>query len=253
MTNTTTRLNFKSSSLIPPIVPSKFFMIMGQSNAHGQGIIDNEIDIPSPYVFELTSSNRMQIANDPLINNTHIDNDKMGFGMTFARSYAATTGENVAIILCAKSGTSLNSGKWKQGGEQYIDAKNVIIEMQRYGSELAGILWHQGESDSSVAGSPLYAANLKTMITDLREDIEGNSTAPFIVGSLADGYLLNTDASFPMANRNEVNNALIDAPNQIENCAFASLIGCADDLLHFTAPGLRLAGERYYQAYKEFL
>ena len=253
MNNPRTRGIYKSSSPAQPFIPDKFFMVMGQSNAQGQGVIDPLLDVSSEKIYELTAINQTQIANDPLVNNTHTSNALMGFGMTFARSYVEATGETIAILLCAKSGTSLNGGVWKQGGVQYNDALAAILKMQRFGSTLAGILWHQGESDSSVAGSPVYASNLSTMIANFRADIEGDSSAPFITGSLADGYLANTDASFPMANRNEVNDALVDAPNQIANCAHASLVGCADDLLHFTAAGLRLAGQRYYTAYDNFI
>ena len=48
---------------------------------------------------------------------------------------------------------------------------------------LAGIIWHQGESDSNPAGSEAYAQNLTELIARLRQDLQAPNV-PFVAGRL---------------------------------------------------------------------
>ena len=229
--------------------PDKFFLIIGQSNAHGQGTIDPLIDVGGPNIYELNSDSRFELGLDPLSNQTHMDNDKMGFGVAFAREYIANNpNETIALVLNAKSGTSFGGGAWVKGGEQYEDAVKAANKLISMGSVFGGILWHQGESDSTTTSSSSYASNLSQMVTDLRTDIRGdNSQVPFIAGTLADDFITGNDVGSPTANREEVNNAILNIPTQIDYADYVDLSGLATiDNIHFNAASLRTAGARYY-------
>ena len=230
-------------------VPDKFFLIAGQSNAQGQGTIDPAIDLGNANIYEFNSIGRFDPGLDPLTNQTHTTNDKMGFGMAFAREYITNNpGETIALVLAAESGTSFGAGDWIKGGDSYNDAVSASNKLVAMGSTFGGILWHQGESDSTVSSSASYANNLLNFVTDLRTDILGdNSQVPFVAGTLADDYLADDTVGFPNANRLEVNNALLAIPTQIDYADFVDLSGLSTiDNIHFNASALRTAGARYY-------
>lgn len=50
-------------------------------------------------------------------------------------------------------------------------------------SELSGILWHQGESDSSNGNYKVYYQKLLIMVTTLRKELDAPNI-PFIIGGL---------------------------------------------------------------------
>jgi hypothetical protein len=231
--------------------PDKFFLIAGQSNAHGQGVIDALIDVGDEDLYQLSTAGKFILGTDPLNNQTHIDNDKMGFGVAFGREYLTNNdGETICLVLAAKSGTGFGGGHWVKGGEQYNDAVAAANKLIDSGSVFAGILWHQGESDSTVASSGSYETNLIQMVSDMRADIKGDNTdIPFIAGTLADDFLGGDSVEQPTANRVQVNEVIKKVPNIIDYAAKVSLAGLdTSDNLHFDAAGLRTAGGWYYNS-----
>jgi hypothetical protein len=216
-----------------------------------QTLIDPLLDIGDSDMFELSEGCKFISALDPLDNQTHTTNDKMGFGVAFGREYLSNNdGETTCLVLAAKSGTSFGAGHWQKGGEQYNDAVAAANKLIAMGSVLAGVLWHQGESDSTATSSSQYQARLIQFVSDLRADIEGDhSQTPFIAGTLADDFIAGNSAQQPTANRVEVNDAIKAVPTQIDYAATANLMSLATlDNIHFNAASLRIIGQRYYTA-----
>jgi len=232
--------------------PDKFFLIIGQSNAVGKGTFDASLDTTDSDAYMLNADLELVTASEPIYNfNLTPTAGTTSFGLAFAREYLDNnSGETIALVKAAKDGTSLGSGEWQQGGTEYVKAVAAANKLVAMGSTFAGMLWHQGESDATTSYSGSYETNLIQMVADLRSDITGsNSQVPFLGGTLADDNIAGDSAGFPNANRNEVNDALINIPFAIDYANTVDLSGLdTDDNVHFNAAALRTAGVRYYNA-----
>lgn len=234
-------------------ITNKFFLIIGQSNANGQGVIDAGLDVPKVGVYMVDLDYNIIKGEDPIPSHADEVVNTMGFGMSLARDYIdANPSETVTLALSAKSGTGLGGfGGWQAGGAPYLASVKIANKLINMGNTLGGIFWLQGISDTHYLISGLYADNLTSLASRLRDDITGdNARIPFVVGTMPDGYVSGSSANYPTVNRQEVQDALIDSPNQIPNCALANLTGLAmKDIYHYSASSLRTAGSRFYTAF----
>jgi hypothetical protein len=214
-------------------VPSqmKLFLLIGQSNMAGRGKIEPQDQVVNPRIFMLTREMQWVPAKDPL----HFDKPSAGVGLgsEFAREVLKANPEiNIGLIPCAFGGTSLE--QWKASGPLYNNAVARAKEAMKQGT-LAGILWHQGESDG---GNPkmveTYAARLDAMIGQLRKDLQADKT-PVVLGELIHGHQ-NNDA---------VNVELAIAAKKIPLCVLTSSHELGNKALHFDAADLRTFGKRY--------
>ncbi len=214
----------------------QLFLLVGQSNMAGRGPIEAADLVPHPRVLMLTKDLQWQPAIDPV----HFDKPIAGVGLasTFARVVAAAEPDTtIGLIPAAVGGTSLD--EWRVGGPLYTEAiRRAKIAQQR--GKLAGILWHQGEADSSPDHAATYAARFATMIAAMRQEL-GAENVPLIVGETgrfrADGSAINA--------------VLAQLPTTIPRCAFVSAEGLTDkgDKLHFDTHSLHEFGRRYAEAW----
>ena len=176
------------------------------------------------------------LAKDPV----HFDKPVAGVGLCseFARQIIATDSNIVVgLIPCAMGGSSLD--EWKSGGQLYSNAVARARAAMKNGT-LAGILWHQGESDSSHAKVVTYAERFAAMIGQLREDLSAKNV-PVIVGEL--GRFRAASAEF--------NAALPEVVRRVSRCACVTSEGLSDrgDHTHFDSPSLQILGRRYATAF----
>lgn len=212
----------------------KLFLLVGQSNMAGRGKVEAQDQVENPSIFMLTKDLKWVPAKDPV----HFDKPIAGVGLCseFAREVLkAKPGIKIGLIPCAVGGTSLD--QWKAGGNLYNTAVTRTKAAMENG-KLAGILWHQGESDS---GKPeliaSYPDRLDAMVAQLRKDL-GAENVPFVMGELIHDH----------GNHNAANLGLAKAAQKVPNCTLVS----AKDLgkgLHFDSPALRAFGKRYAEAY----
>ncbi len=215
----------------------QLFLLIGQSNMAGRGVVEPQDEQTNPHIFVLTKDLQWTLAKDPL----HFDKPKMvgvGPGMEFARTVAkANPNANLGLIPCAVGGTSLD--EWTPGGKLYTDAVTRAREAMEKGT-LAGILWHQGEADSSPANVTSYATRFGAMIGQLRTDLHAE-TVPVVIGELGHFYGGGPafNANLPMVART------------VPHCAYATAEDLTDkgDHTHFTAQSQRTFGQRYAAAY----
>ncbi len=218
----------------------RLFLLIGQSNMAGRGIVEPQDQITHPRTFMLTKALRWELAIDPV----HFDQPTLvgvGLGSEFARTLVnADPKIAVGLIPCAMGGTSLD--QWQPGGALYANAVTRTREAMKNG-KLAGILWHQGESEMKGSASA-YGARFSTMIQQLRQDL-GAEQVPVIVGEL--GQFLREP------NVLEFRAAFSKLPESVPLCGFVSSTGLADkgDKLHFDSPSLRIFGARYAAAFAE--
>ncbi len=213
--------------------PRQLFLLLGQSNMAGRGPLDQSPQLADPRIKVFTAANTWAPAQDPL----HFDKPELagvGPGLMFARQLeAADPTMEIGLVPAAVGGSSLDD--WAPGGKLYTAA----LERARAaltGGELAGVLWHQGESDSAPEKAATYATRFSVFVARLRTDLR-TPDLPVVVGETG---RFRPDGA-------EINAVLAALPNQIPHCAFVASDGLADkgDRLHFDTSSARDLGRRY--------
>lgn len=212
----------------------KLFLLIGQSNMAGRGKVEAQDQIENPNIFMLTKDLKWVIAKDPV----HFDKGAAGVGLCseFARDVLkADPKSNIGLIPCAVGGTSLD--QWQPGKPLYTTAIARAKEAMKNGT-LAGILWHQGESDAKPELIATYPARFETMITQLRKDL-GAENIPVLIGEVIPGH----------GKHDEVNVALAETAKKTPNAALVSSADLGKKQLHYDSADYRALGKRYAEVF----
>lgn len=241
---------FSSAADSPLPAKDKFhlFLLVGQSNMAGRGVVEAQDKVVNPRVLMLNKEGQWVPAVDPL----HFDKAAAGVGLgkTFGQIIAeANPGVTIGLIPCAVGGSPIDT--WKPGafysGTKTHPWDDMVkrVELALPAGTLKGILWHQGESDSTAALAPAYAAKLKDLIKRLR-DLVKSPDVPFIAGQMGvfEGVPWTPEKSV-------VDMAQRDLPKQVPHTAFVTAEGLnhKGDKVHFDAAAYRELGKRYAAAY----
>lgn len=218
----------------------ELFLLIGQSNMAGRGVVEAQDKAIIPGVFMLDKEMAWVPAVDPL----HFDKPAVtgvGLGRTFAKTLLqARPGTQIGLIPAAFGGTSLD--EWKPGDNLYTDAVKRAREAMKSG-KLRGILWHQGEADSGSAEKiASYRERFATLVSHLRADLQAPDV-PVVVGELGE---YRTAA----LNR-QMNEQLALVPFSVAHSGFVSSAGLVHkgDGTHFDSPSAREFGRRYALAF----
>lgn len=220
------------------------YLLIGQSNMAGRGLVEEQDKVPHPRVVTFTKEQQWVPAVDPL----HSDKSAAGVGLgsSFARAMAdADPSITVGVIPCAVGGTPL--GRWEKNGDLYKQAVARTKAALADGT-LRGILWHQGESDSGKQETAeSYGKRLAQMIADLRAEL-GAGEVPFVAGEL--GLFLARDRMGVPSYWPTVNEQIHQLPKLSPKTAVAPSEGLKDkgDKVHFDSASLREFGRRYAAA-----
>lgn len=222
----------------------ELFLLIGQSNMAGRGVIEAEDKVAHPRVFTLTKEETWAPAVEPI----HFDRpDRLGTGL--GRSFARTLAEmkpaaKIGLIPAAMGGSSLD--EWVVGGKLYTDAvRRAKVAMKN--GRMRGILWHQGEADASkLELIRSYQARWLKVMTALRAEL---GDVPIVVGEL--GQFLYTRDKNDYAMARLINEQLAGLAVNGTRVAFVSSRGLhhKGDVLHFDSAGLREFGRRYAHAF----
>lgn len=225
------------------------FLLIGQSNMAGRGFLHEaeEIDVSR---IKVLKNGRWQ----PMFRPINYDRAFSGVSLaeSFAQSYSNKYNVDVGLICCADGGTSLE--QWLPNGLLYDNAISQAKLAMRT-SVLAGVLWHQGESDCSDSLYPTYYNRLKNFIESIREDLEIKDI-PFVLGGLGD-YLKDCSREdiFKNCCKNylHINSALKKLADSDEMIGFVPAVGLESnpDMLHFNAKSLYEFGIRYFDEYEK--
>lgn len=227
----------------PPVVEGTeydVFLLIGQSNMAGRGTMTAaDQQVFDPKVFLLNASGEVEGAKNPLNAYSTIlkDLDIQGInpGFSFSKKIAAETGRKVLLVVNARGGTALYEWKKSSSKGYYNEAVKRTKQAQKYG-KLVGILWHQGESNSSNPSG--YLESLKGMVDDLRNDLNAPDV-PFIAGEIAQWQ----------SNASKFNPVIQGISAVIPNSDYVSSVGCTpwkdESDPHFSRDGQILLGERY--------
>lgn len=158
----------------------KSLLMIGQSNMAGRGFIH---EVPPIYNerIQMLRNGRWQMMTEP------VNYDRPVSGISLVGSFAeAWSRENqddkIGLIPCAEGGSTL--GEWAVDQPLF---RHAITEAKfaMENSELTGILWHQGESDSMNGNFKVYYNKLFSIVEALRVELNAPDI-PFIIGGLGD-------------------------------------------------------------------
>ena len=223
------------------------FLLIGQSNMAGRGEISDATPVNTDRIKVLRNG-RWQRMFRPV--NPDRSFSGVSLAESFAEAYANKYGVDVGLIPCADGGTSL--AQWQPGGLLFDHA---VYQAKLAGrtSTIAGILWHQGESDCAEGLHQTYAERFTIIANTLWEEL-GLLDVPLLVGGLGD-YLadyVNAAGQHSCANYHLVNKQLKLVAATLPRCGFVSAEGLTPkaDNLHFNAKSLHTFGLRYFEIFE---
>lgn len=219
----------------------QLYILIGQSNMAGRGPITAELkDESNPRVLMLNKDKEWVLAKHPL----HFDKPRaaaVGPGLAFGIKMAKANNDiKIGLIPCAVGGSPIEH--WLPGAydkatdtHPYDDAV-IRIKAAMAAGVIKGVLWHQGESNSSPERAQKYLAQLTELIQRVRA-LVGNPDLPFIAGEL--GRYRPVYAN--------INNKLAKLPAQVPYTAVASSEGLVHkgDTTHFDGPSAEELGRRF--------
>ena len=227
------------------------FLLLGQSNMAGRGRFGEVEEIKSNGTMFVLRNGRWQTMSEPIniVRSVSPSCDdgliKCGIGLsaTFAECYRNTYNREIGLIPCADGGTKLDD--WKVGGLLF---EHAILQgkLAQRTSEISGILWHQGESDSSnVEDVQNYENKFLTIMINLLKELNIENV-PIILGEL--GKFV--EQKYPLSK--QINKTLHHIAESNPKFGIASAEGLTDrgDNLHFNSVSYRILGRRYFEAYQ---
>lgn len=163
------------------------YLLMGQSNMAGRGLVGAIDTINHPRVYMLDSSMNWVLAKDPM----HFDKPVagVGLGLTFGKIMANSNSDvKIGLIPTAVGGSSIHA--WFRDSlhqQTYVYPFNDMVlrakEALKEGT-IKGILWHQGESDTgSEASVSSYSEKFFAMMDSVYKELE-IEPVPVVIGEI---------------------------------------------------------------------
>ncbi|MEN6603051.1 MAG: sialate O-acetylesterase [Bryobacteraceae bacterium] len=256
-----------ATAAVKEVLVGDLWVLGGQSNMQGVGdLVDAEPPDPQVHSFDLADN--WVIAKEPLhvlvgaTDRVHWPRNKekiaerytgeklakyvanlkkgAGLGLPFAAEMVRRTGVPVGLVPCAHGGTSMD--QWSpalkdQGGDSLYGG--MLRRFQAVGGKVTGILWYQGESDSSPKASPLFQDKFEKLVAAIRADFK-QPDLPFYYVQI--GRFVNKGGE---AGWNLVQEAQRKAESRIARSGMVAAIDMdLDDLIHVGTPDLKLLGQR---------
>lgn len=224
----------------------KSFLMLGQSNMAGRGFIHEVPPIVNERI-QMLRNGRWQMMTEP------INYDRPVAGISLAGSFAEAWSrqnleDTIGLIPCAEGGSTLDEWAVDQTLFQHAITE-AKFAMQN--SELAGILWHQGESDSVNGNYKVYYKKFLLIIEALRKELNAPNI-PLIIGGLG-GFLGKEGFGKNCTEYQYLNEELQKFALEQDNCYFVTAEGLTSnpDGIHIDAISQRKFGLRYYEAFSK--
>ncbi|WP_334159842.1 sialate O-acetylesterase, partial [Muricomes intestini] len=170
-----------------------------------------------------------------------------GLAASFAEAWCKDNEEEkIGLIPCAEGGSSID--EWSVDGTLFRHAINEA-KFAMEDSELAGILWHQGESDSQDGKYKEYYEKIQRIFNELRRKLSVPDI-PFIIGGLGD-YLGKAAFGAGCVEHQLINQEIQKYARGKDNYYYVTAKGLTSnpDGIHINAMSQRIFGIRYYEAY----
>lgn len=224
--------------------PDAIFLLIGQSNMAGRAKIEakDQGEIEGAMLWNI-GAKKWEPAKAPFNRHSPMGKaasmQRLNPGPSFVRAYQkANPGVSIGIVCAARGGTRIH--EWAPVEQNkptlYDTALTATKAALAGGGTLRGVLWHQGESNSSKAAS--YPDRLKDLVQNLRNDFN-NPKLPVVysqLGSWRDDY-------------KAFNAMIVQQPAIIPHTACITTEGLGNlDKAHFDTAGQRGLGERFAAA-----
>lgn len=227
------------------------YLLMGQSNMKGRGIMPEEPKRDPRIVMMHLKDDSWYLARHPL----HLvgdaqtfeghDNAGVGPGLAFAETLVSRNPKvAIGLVPCAVGGSPIKL--WQKGARLYDNAlRRATLALQTtatVNARIRGVLWLQGEANANDAGLQVHEAKLLKLVDDLRSDL-AQPDLPFIactIGEVTDGSKL--------ANRVAMNQLLLALPAKR---AFTACVDARElkthigDSVHFDTAAQNEIGKRF--------
>ena len=238
------------------------FLAAGQSNMSGRGLpVGGAEDATDPRIFQYGANVRkLRAATVPL--DMHDTATGLSPATTMAREYLKTQPQNVGVLIipAAHGQTGFTSAPakltWTVGAAtaSKFDLPALAVKQALEGIaaaraagyivELRGVLWHQGENNSSMS-TAAYSAKLDRLIAFFRARLAA-PTLPFVIG------LMSPEGIAAVPGRNNVDRSQQETPARVPYTGLAwSEAGGVDlgDFTHFSRSGIEYLGRSYLSGY----
>ena len=226
------------------------FIMAGQSNMAGRGIVEKEDTIPDKRILSINKDGQLINAKEPL----HFYEPTLtglDCGLSFAKSLIKKIPDKVSILIIPTAVGGSSISQWLNDSVhrnvKLLSNFFAKVEIAKQNGVIKGILWHQGESDANENDIPLYKQRLGLLFSKFRAAV-GNNDLPIMLGEL--GSFSDNPANF-----NLLNKQMHEYATEDKNCSVISTKDLKDkgDHLHFNSKGQRAMGKRFAKAYLKFL
>jgi hypothetical protein len=224
----------------------KSILLIGQSKMAGRGFVE---DVPPIYNehINILRNGRWQMMAEPINFDRHVSG--IGPAASFAQAWTeGHPGESIGVIPCAEGGSSIDD--WANDG---LLTRHAVSEAKfaMETSEIVGILWHQGESDSYGERYKTYKDKLLSFFKHLREELNAPNI-PIIVGELGN-YLGKVGFGKSAIEYEQINQILYKIAHTEKNCYFVTSkdLTANPDGIHIDSISQRKLGLRYYEAFSK--
>ena len=220
------------------------FLLIGQSNMAGRGILLDAIPVDTTHI-KILRNGRWQKMFRPI--NPDRSFSGVSLAESFAEAYAKKYNVDVGLICAADGGTKLE--QWQVGSLLYESAVSQAKLALRT-STIVGVLWHQGESDCVPELAQTYKERFEVIMNALRKEL-GLEDVPFILGELG-SFLGDCTSPEFVKNYPQVNEQLheIAKANELTGLVSADGLTANADNLHFNAKSLYEFGLRYFAEFE---
>lgn len=169
------------------------YLLAGQSNMSGRGLLEELTPAertPDPAIRLYGNDGQWRVAAEPLDSAQGqvdpVSEDRIaavGPGLFFARALREMGGKSLALVPCAKGGSSI--GRWKPGGGRDTLYGSCLARALEAG-RIDGVLWYQGETDAEKADAgPAWRTAFEELVASLRRDL-ADERLPIVIVQLAD-------------------------------------------------------------------
>lgn len=232
--------------------PMDLYLLIGQSNMAGRGIVDSLSNVKNPNILMLDKENNWVVATDPL----HFDKKVAGVGpgLSFAQvMLGASKGKKIGLIPCAVGGTSI--AKWRPGGYDKVtnthpyDDAILRARIAMKSGTLKGILWHQGEGDSGRPEYVTYPQRFDELLDSLGKDLNiPIHSMPVVIGQIGRYYIEKYPHGYSVQFNELLMKMAAERPNVL--CVSSEGLTHIGDTTHFDTKSSRELGKRYAEAMK---
>lgn len=225
------------------------FILAGQSNMAGRGLVEPLDTIPSERIFTINKNGKVILAKEPL---HFYENTLAGLdcGLSFGKAVVKEAPNRISVLLIPTAVGGSSISQWlgdstHRNVKLLTNFKEKVALGKKYGI-IKGELWHQGESDTNQNDAPQYKERLAQLIKIFR-DAAGNENLPILIGELG-GYSPNK--YWPVLNEQIHLYSSTDS-----NTAVIRTLDLKDkgDTLHFNSESQRVLGQRFAKAYLKMI